>query len=127
MSRIRLLRLSPFSIDESVDLRWQRATDLRILPSVYFNADVADEDAARIGVQYAFFKQRRTVASPEFESMHRYVRTSWNSRTNGNVWEAGLRSPGNRASDSFSIGWAAAFRAPGDPGQHNDSFVLAPM
>jgi len=26
--------------------------------------------------------------------------------------------------DSLHFGWAHAFRAPGDPGQHNDSFLL---
>jgi predicted porin len=95
-------------------------------PLQFYNADVADEDAAKIGIQYAFF-HKNLVVSALFESMHRYVPyyLEWeNERQRLGHWIAGTQALGK--ADSISMGWAHAYRTPGDPGQHNDSFVAAP-
>jgi predicted porin len=96
------------------------------VPTLYWNADVADEDAAKIGIQYGFFHNHGPVVSAEFESLHRYVPyylEFQNERQRLGAWFAATQPIGH--DDSFSIGWAEAFRAPGDPGQHNDSYTLA--
>jgi predicted porin len=95
-------------------------------PLQLYDADVADEDAAKIGIQYAFF-HKKTVVNALFESMHRYVPyylEFQNERQRMGNWISGTQAIGS--SDSLSIGWAHAYRTPGDPGQHNDSFVPAP-
>jgi predicted porin len=94
-------------------------------PLQLYNADTADEDAAKIGIQYAFF-HKKTVVSAMFESMHRYVPyylEFQNERQRLGNWISGTQAIGSK--DSFSMGWAHAYRTPGDPGQHNDTFVPA--
>jgi predicted porin len=96
------------------------------VPTAFYNADVADEDAGKVGIQYGFFK-KKTVVSAIVENMHRYVPgfLEWqNERQRLGSWLAGTQAIG--AFDSLSIGWARAYRAPGDPCQHNDCFGLAP-
>jgi hypothetical protein len=87
--------------------------------------DVADEDAAKIGMQYAF--PTRTTVSGIFETLHRYVPADLefqNERQRMGTWFA-LSQQLNKAT-SVHFGWAHAFRAPGDPGQHNDSLITPP-
>jgi predicted porin len=82
--------------------------------------DVADEDAAKVGVQYAF--PAGTTVSGIVETMHRYVPTDLqfqNERQRLGTWLALSQQLSKPASVHF--GWAHAFRAPGDPGQHADS------
>jgi hypothetical protein len=96
------------------------------VPTAFFNADVADEDAGKVGIQDGFF-HKRTVFSAIFESMHRYVPgflEFQNERQRLGSWLAATQAIG--AHDSLSAGWARAYRTPGDPGQHNTSLALAP-
>jgi hypothetical protein len=84
-----------------------------------FNADVADEDAAKIGVQLTL--PTKTTVSAIYESMHRYVPAQLafqNERQRDGTWLA--LSQDVTAKDNVSFGWAHAFKTPGDPGQHND-------
>ena len=95
-------------------------------PTAYFNADVADEDAGKAGIQYTF--PSKTTVSALYETFHRYV--PWflefqNERQRQGSWLAVTQALGSK--DSFSAGWARAYRAPGDPGQHDTSFVLPPL
>ena len=87
--------------------------------------NVADEDAAKVGVQYIF--RSKTSVSGIVESMHRYVPADLqfqNERTRMGTWFT-ISQPLTRRT-SLHLGWAHAFRAPGDPGQHNDSFLTPP-
>ncbi len=96
------------------------------VPTAFYNAEVANEDAGKIGIQYGFLN-KKTVVSAIFEDMHRYVPgyLEWqNERQRLGSWIAVTQAIG--ASDSLSIGWARAYRAPGDPCQHNDCFAPAP-
>jgi predicted porin len=80
--------------------------------------DVADEDAAKVGVQYTF--PTKTTVSGIYESMHRYVDKSLsfqNERTRNGTWLAVTQELTSQ--DNISFGWAHAFATPGDPGQHN--------
>jgi hypothetical protein len=82
--------------------------------------DIADEDAAKIGVQLSF--PTRTVVSGIFESMHRYVPSDLqfqNERQRNGTWLAVTQALSEK--DNINFGWAHAFRTPGDPGQHNDA------
>ncbi len=96
------------------------------VPTAFYNAEVADEDAGKVGIQYGFF-HRKTVLSAIVENMHRYVPgfLEWqNERQRLGSWLAATQAIGK--SDSLSLGWARAYRTPGDPGQHNTSFAPAP-
>jgi predicted porin len=96
------------------------------VPTAFYNADVADEDAGKIGIQYGFF-QRKTIVSAIIEDMHRYLPgyLEWqNERQRLGSWLAVTQAVGN--ADSLSFGWARAYRTPGDPCQHNDCFENAP-
>ena len=95
-------------------------------PTAYFNADVADEDAAKIGLQYTL--PSKTTVSAIFESLHRYLPgflEFQNERQRLGSWLAVTQVL--NATDSISVGWARAYRAPGDPGQHNTSNELPPL
>ena len=96
------------------------------VPAAYFAADVADEDAGKVGLQYTFAK--KTTVSAIVENFHRYVPNFLefqNERQRKGSWLAMTQvlSP----NDSLSLGWARAYRAPGDPGQHNTSLALPPL
>ncbi len=87
--------------------------------------DVGDEDAAKIGVQYLF--STHTTVSGIFETLHRYLPADLqfqNERQRLGSWFA--VSQKLTSSDSLHMGWAHAFRTPGDPGQHNDSLITPP-
>ncbi|HLJ65050.1 MAG TPA: porin [Stellaceae bacterium] len=87
--------------------------------------DVADEDAAKIGIQYVL--PTRTTISAIVEDMHRYVPNDLqfqNERQRWGTWLAVSQQVTDR--DSVHVGWAHAFRTPGDPGQHNDSVNPVP-
>jgi predicted porin len=88
-------------------------------------ADVADEDAAKAAVQYAL--PTKTTIGGIFETMHRYVPTDLqfqNERQRNGSWLV-MSQPLNPIT-SIHLGWAHAFRTPGDPGQHNDSLITPP-
>ncbi|MGA3011470.1 MAG: porin [Terracidiphilus sp.] len=96
------------------------------VPTAFYNAEVADEDAGKIGIQYGFF-HKKTVVSAIVEDMHRYVPgyLEWqNERQRLGSWLAATQAIGKY--DSLSIGWARAYRTPGDPCQHADCFNPAP-
>jgi predicted porin len=95
-------------------------------PTAYFNADVADEDAGKVGIQYTF--PTKTTVSAIYETLHRYVPyflEFQNERQRQGSWLAVTQALGTI--DSISAGWARAYRTPGDPGQHNTSIVLPPL
>ena len=84
--------------------------------------DTADEDAGKIGAQYIF--ATKTTVSGIFETLHRYVPsdlTFQNERQRLGTWFA--LSQQLTKLTNLNFGWAHAFRAPGDPGQHNDSYA----
>lgn len=84
------------------------------------NQDVADEDAGKVGAAYRLSPS--TSLGGIFETMHRYVPADLefqNERQRYGSWiTLDQRLTRNV---SLSLGWAHAFRTPGDPGQHNDS------
>jgi predicted porin len=86
--------------------------------SALFNADVADEDAFKIGAHYRF--PTKTTVGGIFESLHRYVPADLafqNERQRYGTWLFVSQDLTDR--DSIHFGWAHAFKRPGDPGQHN--------
>jgi predicted porin len=85
-----------------------------------FNQDVAAEDAFKVGALYHF--PTHTTVGAIFEDMHRYVPADLqfqNERTRDGTWV--FVSQDLTPTESVHVGWAHAFPAPGDPGQHNDS------
>jgi predicted porin len=83
-----------------------------------FNADVADEDAFKVAALYTF--QTKTTVGGIFEMMHRYVSPLidfQNERSRNGTWL--FLTQELTPIDSVSFGWAHAFAAVGDPGQHN--------
>jgi predicted porin len=84
-----------------------------------FNADVADEDAFKVAALYTFTSTKTTVGGI-FEMLHRYVNpliSFQNERQRNGTWL--FLTQELTPVDSVSFGWAHAFRAVGDPGQHN--------
>jgi len=87
--------------------------------------DVADEDAGKIAALYTF--STKTTFGAIFETLHRYVAEDLqfqNERQRLGSWA--LLSQQLTKTKSLHLGWAHAFRTPGDPGQHNDSFLVPP-
>jgi predicted porin len=96
------------------------------LPSRLCMEDVADEDAAKIGALYKFASTGTTVGAI-VEHMNRYVPGELefqNERTRWGTWA--FLSQQLTPVDSVHFGWAHAFKANGDPGQHNDCTLAAP-
>ena len=91
-----------------------------------FNADVADEDAFKVAALYTF--PTKTTVGGIFEMMHRYVNPALdfqNERQRNGTWLFFTQEL--TAVDSFSGGWAHAFAAVGDPGQHNSGNTGVPI
>ncbi len=87
--------------------------------------NVAPEDAAKIGMMYTL--PSKTTFGGIFESLHRYVPADLafqNERQRLGTWFVASQKLSPKLSAHF--GWAHAFRAPGDPGQHNDSNAVPP-
>jgi predicted porin len=84
-------------------------------------ADIGDESALKVGVQYAFATQ--TVVGFEWERTKRKIAPflePQNERTRNNAtWLAVTQALTEK--DNVSFGWAHAGATPGDPGQHNTS------
>jgi predicted porin len=94
--------------------------------STLCNQDVADEDAAKIGALYNF-KETGTTIGAIVEHMTRYVPGDLafqNERTRWGTWA--FLSQQLTPVDSVHFGWAHAFRAQGDPCQHNDCILPTP-
>jgi predicted porin len=90
------------------------------------NQDVADEDAAKIGALYKF-KSTGTTIGAIVEHMTRYVPDDLvfqNERSRWGTWAFVTQEL--NPTDTVSIGWAHAFKAPGDPCQHADCTVPTP-
>jgi predicted porin len=84
-----------------------------------FNQDVGAEDAAKIGVLYKF--PTDTTVGAIVETMHRYLPSDLSFQNERQRWGTWFFvSQQLTKVDSLHFGWAHAFRAPGDPGQHND-------
>jgi predicted porin len=101
-----------------------------VLPTTFgqtiYNQDVADEDAAKIGALYKF-KSTGTTIGAIVEHMDRYVPADLdfqNERTRWGTWA--FLTQELAPTDSVSLGWAHAFRTPGDPCQHADCTVPTP-
>jgi predicted porin len=80
--------------------------------------DIADEGAAKVGVQVAL--PTKTTVSGIYEDMRRFVPSQiafQNERQRTGFWFAVSQQLGPE--DSVHVGWAHANRAQGDPGQHN--------
>jgi hypothetical protein len=95
-------------------------------PQAYYDADVADEDAGKIGIQYTV--GRRMTVGAIYENLHRYVPyflEFQNERQRQGSWVTATQALTTK--DSVSVGWARAYRTPGDPGQHNTSTALPPL
>jgi predicted porin len=89
----------------------------------FFDQDVADEWAAKIGALYKF--ETGTTAGAIVEYMQRDVPSDLqfqDERTRWGTWVfvSQILTP----VDSVHFGWAHAFRTPGDPGQHNDATLV---
>lgn len=87
--------------------------------------DIAAEDAGKIGGLYTF--QSGTTLGGIFETLHRYVPQDLefqNERQRLGTWLVASQKLPEK--NSLHFGWAHAFRAPGDPGQHNDSTAIPP-
>ena len=87
--------------------------------------DVAAEDAGKVALMYAF--PSKTTIGGIFETLHRYVPADLefqNERQRPGTWL--VASQQLTKATSLHFGWAHAFRTPGDPGQHNDSFAIPP-
>jgi predicted porin/outer membrane murein-binding lipoprotein Lpp len=102
--------------------RVNRSSDIAVgdptLLAFQQNEDTADEDAAKIALQFAF--PTKTTVGGIFESLHRYVPGDLayqNERQRFGTWLVVSQQLTDAASLHF--GWAHAFRTPGDPGQHN--------
>ena len=84
-----------------------------------YAADIANEAAAKIGVQYTF--DFGLAISGIYEDLRRYLPQALqfqNERQRHGTWFAATYD--FSAKDNFSIGWAHASSTPGDPGgQHN--------
>ena len=82
--------------------------------------DVGDEYAYKAGLQYAF--PTKTTVSAIYEVLRRKIPAyliEQNERSRNGYWLALTQDLSPK--DSLSFGWAHAFAAPGDPGQHNTS------
>jgi hypothetical protein len=91
-----------------------------------FLADVADEDAFKVAALYTF--PTKTTVGGIFEIMHRYVPQTiqyQNERTRNGSWL--FLTQELTPIDSLSFGWAHAFKANGDPGQHNSVTTATPI
>jgi predicted porin len=91
-----------------------------------FNADVADEDAFKVAALYTF--ATKTTVGGIFEMLHRYVPPLiqfQNERTRNGTWL--FLTQELTPIDSISFGWAHAFNANGDPGQHNSITTNIPV
>jgi predicted porin len=84
------------------------------------NEDVGDEWAWKVAVLYTF--PTKTTVGALFESMHRDVPAELqfiNERQRNDTWLFVTQEL--TPNDSASFGWAHAFAANGDPGQHNSA------
>jgi predicted porin len=87
-----------------------------------FAENVAAEDAFKVGALYHF--STGTTVGGIFEMMHRYVPADLafqNERSRNGTWMFVSQELSNV--DSIHFGWAHAFTAQGDPGQHNSSVL----
>jgi hypothetical protein len=82
------------------------------------NDNVANEQAYKVGVLYTF--PTKTTVGALFERLQRDVPAELqfqNERTRNDTWL--VVSQELTPNDSVHFGWAHAFKANGDPGQHN--------
>jgi predicted porin len=89
------------------------------------NEDVADEDAFKVAALYTF--PTKTTVGALWETMHRYVPAELsfqNERQRPDTWL--FLTQELTPADSVSFGWAHAFKAVGDPGQHNSATLTTP-
>jgi len=87
------------------------------------NDDTANEDAIKLGVMYTF--PTKTTVGVIGERLHRYVPADLefqNERSRYGTWL--VVSQELSPIDSLHFGWAHAFQAQGDPGQHNSTTLL---
>jgi predicted porin len=97
-------------------MKVNRSSD--VVDPVLASKDTADEDAWKVGAQYVF--PTRTTVAGVVERMHRYVPSVLASQNERQRWGTWLTAS-QQVTDALSlhVGWAHAFKTPGDPGQHN--------
>jgi predicted porin len=89
----------------------------------FFNQDIADEWAAKVGALYKF--GAGTTIGGIVEYLHRDDPADLqfqDERTRFGTWA--FVSQQITPVDSVHFGWAHAFPTPGDPGQHNDATLV---
>lgn len=97
-------------------MKVNRSSDLG--DPVLASMDTADEDAMKLGAQYQF--STGTTVAGIVERLHRYVPSVLefqNERQRYGTWLAITQKLTDK--DTAAVGWAHAFKTPGDPGQHN--------
>ncbi len=102
------------------------ATAPDVFSQTLCNEDVADEDAAKVGMLYNW-KESGTTIGAIGERLHRYdpaILAFQNERSRYGSWA--FLSQDLTPVDSVHFGWAHAFRTQGDPGQHNDATIPTP-
>jgi predicted porin len=113
-------------VNRSSDILGQFSAGLATpLAQKLFAQDTADEDAVKLGAQYAF--PFGTTVSGIVERMHRYVPGDLefqNERQRWGTWLAISHKLTDK--DTIAVGWAHAFKTPGDPGQHNTAINQTP-
>lgn len=99
------------------------------LPTAYsqslYEQDIANEWAAKFAARYVF--PTGTTLGAILEYMRREIPGDLqfqNERTRYGSWL--VASQALSAADAVYVGWAHAFRTPGDPGQHNDATIPTP-
>ncbi len=100
-----------------------RMSDIPTNSVAFFNADIGNEWAAKVGAMYTF--ATKTTIGGIFEWMRRDIPSFLafqNERSRNGTWL--FVSQQLTDADSIHFGWAHAFRAQGDPGQHNDATLL---
>jgi len=109
-----------FKVNRNSDIYGIYGYPLPDAVSNYDALDVADEDAFKFGAQVVL--PTGTTIGAIFEDFHRYVADQLafqNERQRLGTWLTVSQRLTN--ADTLHLGWAHAFKTPGDPGQHNTS------
>ncbi len=112
-------------VNRSSDILGIYADPTQPVPASLIARDVAAEDAFKVGALYKF--PTKTTVGGIYESMRRYVPSDLkfqNDRQRNGTWLFVTQEL--TAKDEVSFGWAHAFQAQGDTGQHTFANLAAP-